>query len=424
MFNFFKKSKEAEKSTPVVNEPKITEVVEKPEPTTKLLYAHPMVYYLNTQSEISKRIHYSLKILRASSDSEKINLNRSTRHRWKDQDKLHILPDTELTEAEFWFAYIKVDVEGILKEDYIKAAIAKNSIKVIDKAIADIGQRIDHFDNESSFISRINAEIKDVDSGLYKSNKIVSTKVNQPLLTPQKGVPGLGQTAESTNTEVIPHDVEATEGEFNHTTSENSDSLHRPHMEPSSPPQAECEETVSKALNNVWVFEGKEYSVTSKREHILRALSYFKGWTTAKQLSVLTHESEAYICTALFRLMNKGLPILSYTSSGTRYWALKKEQKENASTKGYDDASGYSPAENYDNKSELLVDALRTYNDIKGRPPTISDISDQLKWNIIYVKNELKRLSLCGKVKYEKIFINGKKLKVWTAFDDKTLHSS
>ncbi len=112
------------------------------------------------------------------------------------------------------------------------------------------------------------------------------------------------------------------------------------------------------------------------------------------------------------------------SSSGKRYWAIKKGQKENPAAKGYGNATVHSVPEDCENKPELLIDALRLYNDIKGHPPTISDISDQLKWNIVYVKNELKRLSSCGKVKYEKMFINGKKLKVWLAFDDKTLHSS
>jgi hypothetical protein len=76
------------------------------------------------------------------------------------------------------------------------------------------------------------------------------------------------------------------------------------------------------------IFEGKMYPVTPKMKCLLMELSNCVEWTTAKKLSEPTHESEGYISSTLFRLMNRGFPIASYISSGKRYWMLKTKIKE------------------------------------------------------------------------------------------------
>ncbi len=147
---------------------------------------------------------------------------------------------------------------------------------------------------------------------------------------------------------------------------------------------------------NTFVFEGKTYPATPKMKTVLVEL-----WTTAKELSEMIPKTKGYICKTLMRLKDKGYPIISYTSSGKRYWMLEKGHKNTAS-------------ENLDSKPELLLHALRQYKELNGRPPTATEISNLLKWDVFYVKNELKSLHLSGKIKMEKIVINWKTIKVWT----------
>jgi hypothetical protein len=172
------------------------------------------------------------------------------------------------------------------------------------------------------------------------------------------------------------------------------------------------ENPVLKMIEKTFVFEGKEYPVTPKMKSILVELSKSSGWTTAQKLSEKTTENEHYISKALIRLKDKGYPIISYKSGGKRFWALEKGHKEKGK-------KGDTTSENPENKSELLLDALRQYKEITGRPPTATEISDQLKWDIFYVKNELKSLHLSGKIKKEKIIINWKTIKVWTVEEKK-----
>ncbi len=167
------------------------------------------------------------------------------------------------------------------------------------------------------------------------------------------------------------------------------------------------EKPVLKMAENTFAFEGKEYPVTPKTKSVLLELSKSSGWTTAKKLSEKTSESEGYISKALIRLKDKGCPIISYTSMGKRFWALEKGHKDLGK-------KGNTTSENPENKSELLLHALRQYKELNGRSPTATEISDQLKWDIIFVKNELKSLHLNVKIKMEKIVINWKKIKVWT----------
>ncbi len=82
------------------------------------------------------------------------------------------------------------------------------------------------------------------------------------------------------------------------------------------------------AAKDELIFEGKRYPVTSKMKRLLMELSNCVEWTTTKELSEPTHESDGYICSTLFRLMNRGFPIASYMSSGKRYWMLKTRIKD------------------------------------------------------------------------------------------------
>ncbi len=74
--------------------------------------------------------------------------------------------------------------------------------------------------------------------------------------------------------------------------------------------------------DQVFVFAGKEYKVTSKQKKVLIELEKAAGWAAAKNLTQRVGESETYICDTLRNLMNRGFPITSYRASGKRFWAL------------------------------------------------------------------------------------------------------
>ncbi|WAM22556.1 MAG: hypothetical protein OI715_00245 (plasmid) [Candidatus Methanoperedens sp.] len=172
------------------------------------------------------------------------------------------------------------------------------------------------------------------------------------------------------------------------------------------------ENPVLKMTENTFIFEGKKYITTPKQKSVLLELSKSSGWTTAKKLSEKTTENKGFIGMTLLRLKDKGYPIISYKSGGKRFWALEKGHKEKGK-------KGNITSENPENKSELLLHALRQYKEINGRPPTATEISDQLKWDIFYVKNELKSLHLSGKIQKEKMIIDWKTIKVWTVEEKK-----
>jgi hypothetical protein len=149
---------------------------------------------------------------------------------------------------------------------------------------------------------------------------------------------------------------------------------------------------------------GKDYRVTTKMKKVLNELSQRSGWVTAKELSTPTGESEAYICDLLAHLMRRDYPITSYKSSGKRFWAILKE-KEGTGEK----TNNMQVVE----KQSLLLHALHVFCYLKNRPPTASEIANDLKWDALYVKNELNRMKEKGLVKDEKRIIDGRKLKVW-----------
>lgn len=149
---------------------------------------------------------------------------------------------------------------------------------------------------------------------------------------------------------------------------------------------------------------GKDYRVTPKMKKVLTELSRRPGWVTARELSLPAGESEAYICDLLAHLMRRGYPIASYKSSGKRFWALEKEKEGNGET-----TNNTQTVE----KQSLLIHALHVFCYLKNRPPTTSEIANELKWDALYVKNELNRMKEKRLVKDEKRSIDGKKLKVW-----------
>ncbi len=308
--------------------------------------AEPNPYNAATMLEINKRINCVLKLKpEISHNLQKINFDRKIKCRWKDAEMLGISSGLEVTEEEFWLAYIRGYVKNVIKKEDYKNKVLRESL-ALDNTIALIDQKISQLNGVSDFIPCMHDKINGMDARQQEFVKGFLSRIG--------------------------------------------------------------EKPALKAVENVFVCDGKEYPATPKMKRILLELSKGSGWTTAKKLSELTPENEAYICCTLSRLMYKGYPIISYTSSGKRFWALERGKKE----KG--EKGNISP-EKSENKPELLLHALRQYKELNGRPPTASEISDQLKWDIIYVKNELKRLSLNGKIKDEKIFINGKTIKVWIA---------
>ncbi len=100
--------------------------------------------------------------------------------------------------------------------------------------------------------------------------------------------------------------------------------------------------------------------------------------------------------------MRRGYPITSYKSSGKRFWALEKEGTGEKTNN----------AQIVDRPS-LLLHALHVFSYLKNRPPTTSEIANELKWDALYVKNELNRMKEKGLVKVDKRNIDGKRLKVW-----------
>ncbi len=305
--------------------------------------AGPIPYNDATRFEIDKRIECFLKLnLERSYNLQPIKFDREKKYRWKYADKIGIPPDSEVTEEEFWLAYIKGYLKNVIKDEKDRKTLLHNS-QAIENTNILIDQQINQLNGVSGFISGMNEKINDMDARQQEFFKSISSQLD--------------------------------------------------------------ENPVLKMAENTFVFEGKEYLTTPKRKRILLELSKGSGWTTAKKLSEHIHESEASICSMLLRLLDKEYPIISYTAGGKRFWALEKEHKEKGK-KG-----NVTP----ENKSALLVDALRQYKEINGRPPTATEISDQLKWDIIFVKNELKSLHLSGKIKKEKMVIDWKTIKVWIA---------
>lgn len=301
-----------------------------------------------TKIEIDERIECFLKLNPGKSyNFQPINFVRGKKGRWKCADKIGIPPDSEVTEEEFWLAYIRGYLKNVIKDEKDRKTLLQNS-QTIDITNTLIDQKINLLDGVSGFMSGMHEKINGMDARQQEFFKSISSQLD--------------------------------------------------------------EKPVLKMVENTFVFEGKEYITTPKRKRILLELSKGSGWTTAKKLSEKIPETEGYIVCALNRLMDKGYPIISYNSGGKRFWALEKGHKEKGK-------KGNITSENPQNKSELLLHALRQYKENNGRPPTVSEISNQLKWDILYVKNELKSLHLSGKVNMEKIVLDWKKIKVWTVVE-------
>lgn len=273
-----------------------------------------------TRFEIDKRIECFLKLNpERSYNLQPIKFDREKKCRWKYADRIGIPPDSEVTEEEFWLAYIKGYLKNVLKDEKDRKTLIHNS-QAIDNTNALIDQKINQLNGVSGFISDIHEKINGMDARQQEFFKGMLSQLD--------------------------------------------------------------ENPVLKMAENTFVFEGKEYITTPKRKRILLELSKGSGWTTAKKLSEMIPETEGYIGRTLLRLMDKGYPVISYTAGGKRYWALEKGHKE----------KGKKGNTTPENKSELLLHALRQFNENNGRPPTATEISEQLKWDIFYVKNELKSL--------------------------------
>ncbi|MFZ2410930.1 MAG: hypothetical protein WAW23_05120 [Candidatus Methanoperedens sp.] len=307
-------------------------------------------YNDKTRFEIDKRIECFLKLNpERPYNLQPIKFDREKKCRWKYADRIGIPSDSEVTEEKFWLAYIKGYVKNVLKDEKDRKTLLHNS-QAIDNTNTLIDQQINQLNGVLVFISGMHEKINGMDARQQEFVKSISSQLD--------------------------------------------------------------ENPVLKIVENTFVFEGKEYSVTPKMKSILVELSKNSRWTTAKKLSEKTSENEHYISKALIRLKDKEYPIISYTAGGKRYWALEKGHKEKGK-------KGNIISENPENKSELLLHALRQYKENNGRPPTATEISNQLKWDIFYVKNELKSLHLSGKIKKEKIVIDWKTLKVWTVEEKK-----
>jgi len=350
MFDFLKRTKKdaqdnvSDKLTVDLNNAPVNKLENVPVtvPVSQNPPADPIPYNDATRVEIDNRIECFLKLNpEISYNLQPIKFDREKKCRWKYADKIGIPPDSEVTEEEFWLAYIKGYLKNVIKDEKDRKTLLHNS-QAIDNTNTLIDQKINKLNSVSGFISGKHEKINGMDTKQQEFFKNISSQLDEhPFL---------------------------------------------------------------KMVENTFVFEGKEYLTTPKRKSVLLELSKSSEWTTAKKLSEMIPETEGYIVCALSRLKDKGYPIISYTSSGKRFWALEKGHKE----------KGKKGNITLENKSALLVDALRQYKELNGRPPTATEISDQLKWDIFYVKNELKSLHLSGKIKKEKMVINWKTIKVWT----------
>jgi hypothetical protein len=299
-----------------------------------------------TKIEIDERIECFLKLNSGKSyNFQPIKFVRGRKGRRKYADKIGIPPDSEVTEEEFWVAYIKGYVKNVIKDEKDRKTLLHNS-QAIDNTNTVTDKEINRLNEVSGFISGMKEKMNGLDTRQQEFFKSLSSQLD--------------------------------------------------------------ENPVLKMVENTFVFEGQEYRVTPKMKNVLLELSKCSEWTTAKKLSERTPESEGYISKALLRLKDKGYPIITYTAMGKRFWALEKGHKEKGK-------KGKITSKNPDNKSDLLLHALRQYKEINGRSPTATEISNQLKWDIFVVKSELENLLLNGKIKKEKIVINWKKPKVWTA---------
>jgi hypothetical protein len=312
----------------------------------KIQLTLPRLYSPIVTNELGKRLLYMLKLAEdnfsiPSNSQRPANLvfDNNTKYRWNEVEKLDLSPETELTEHDFWLAYIRKYTENILKNKDNRNELAMNDL---DKKIVLIEQRINTRSSIADFITEIHDKLENINAS---QQKFVENSLDLINKSPA----------------LIDYETKVTLG-------------------------------------------GKDYRVTPKMKKVLTELSRRSGWVTAKELSLPAGESEAYICDLLAHLMRRGYPITSYKSSGKRFWALEKEK---------DEVNGKTNNMQIVEKQSLLLHALHIFCYLKNRPPTTSEIASELKWDALYVKNELNRMKEKGLVKDEKRIIDGKKLKVW-----------
>ncbi len=293
-------------------------------------------------NELGKRLLHMLGLAENSpppNSQRPISLDNKIKYRWNEIGKLDLSPEKELTEHDFWLAYVRKYTENILKDEGNKNKLAANNL---DGKMVLIEQRINMRNCAADFITEIQDKLENINASQRKFIENTLDLINKsPVL--------------------IDYETKVTLG-------------------------------------------GKDYRVTPKMKKVLTELSRRSGWVTARELSSPTGESEAYICDLLAHLARRGYPITSYKSSGKRFWALEKETEGSGET-----TDNMQTVE----KQSLLLHALHVFCYLKNRPPTTSEIANELKWDALYVKNELNRMKEKGLVKDEKRNIDGKKLKVW-----------
>ncbi len=190
-----------------------------------------------------------------------MSVDNNTKYRWEKIEKLDLPPETELTEYDFWLAYIRKYTKNILKNEDNGNKLITNGL---DKKMVLIEQQINMHKGTADFITNVHDKLENINASQQKFIENALDLINKsPIL--------------------IDYETKITLG-------------------------------------------GKDYHVTPKMKKVLTELSRISGWITAKELSVSTGESEAYICTS-WGVLCAGVVLLQATNHQAKGSGPLKEEK-------------------------------------------------------------------------------------------------
>ena len=121
-------------------------------------------------NELGKRLLYMLNLSENSTppNSQRpvsLVFDNSTKYRWNEIEKLDLSPETELTELDFWLAYVRKYTENILRNEDNRNKLNANDF---DKKIVSIEERISMRNNAADFITEVHDKLKNINTSQQK----------------------------------------------------------------------------------------------------------------------------------------------------------------------------------------------------------------------------------------------------------------
>ncbi len=126
----------------------------------------PRSYNLILANELGKRLLYMLNLVENSYPSNSqgpvsLVFDNKIKCRWNEIEKLDLSPETELTEHDFWLAYIRKYTENILKNEDNKNKLTTN---YLNGKMGLIEQRINMHSNAADFITEIQDKLENINA--------------------------------------------------------------------------------------------------------------------------------------------------------------------------------------------------------------------------------------------------------------------